>query len=237
MEAAMFLLPVIGRPSTVWCLISIVSPDMVRLFGLIGISFALHSIQAAPASAPVGKRDVAVFRAVMREGLLPEPTVGDARVKVSGVAIESPMDIPAPAVVSQTLRPCLDGGDDVACVPESAMYSIRVNAVASGAEIEALVRANTIPRTIPADSILVVPHDHVFGGRHSWSQWRSWRDERNIPACVQFTVPAYLRQTAVVYAQRIGNRLVYGWFVRLTADGDQWRVETKRIVWASHPSL
>jgi hypothetical protein len=210
---------------------------MIRLFVLLAISFAVNSIHPAPKSAQVSDRDVAVFRAVIRAGLIPEPTVGDSRVNLPGVSVESRTDVPAPAVVSQTLRLCREPGRDVRCVPEGAMHSIQVNAVADAAEIEELTDANALARSVPADLILTVPYDHVFRGARSWSDvWPSWRNDRKVPECVQFTTPAYISGAAVVYAQRIWNGRVYGWFVRLAADGSQWRVETKRIVWASHPS-
>jgi hypothetical protein len=115
---------------------------------------------------------------------------------------------------------------------------MRVNAVANAIEIDELTDANAIARTVPADLILTVPYDRVFGDARSWSDvWPTWRnDDRKVPECVQFTVPAYIHGAAVVYAQRIWQGRVYGWFVRLAADGSQWHVETKRIVWASHPS-
>jgi hypothetical protein len=41
---------------------------------------------------------------------------------------------------------------------------------------------------------------------------------------------------AVVYVQRVCDcPRACGWFVRLNADGTQWRVVTKKLVWLSHP--
>jgi hypothetical protein len=185
---------------------------------------------------PVAEGDVAVFRAVVRAGLIPEVAVGDAHVGLPGRTVESRTDVPAPAVVSPTLRVCPAPNDDVGCVPESSMYSIRVNGVARVEELDALIAASTRPRTVPAHLILTVPHDRVFRGVRSWSDvWSSSPSGGKLPECVQFTAPAYTNGAVVIYAQRIWNGRVYGWFVRLRADGGQWRVDRKTIVWASHP--
>lgn len=210
---------------------------MIRLLVLLGISLANESVQLPPSHAQVTERDVAVFRAVIRAGLIPDPGTGDARVNLPGVTAESRTDIPAPAVVSQTLRFCREPDRDIRCVPKGAMYSIQVNAIAHAAEVEALTDANPVGRTVPAHLILTVAYDHVFRGSTSWSEWLVRRDARKVPECVQFTVPAYTNGTAVLYGHRIWNGRAYGWFVRLAADGNRWRVVTKKVVWTTHPGL
>jgi hypothetical protein len=56
---------------------------MIRLVVLLGLSLTIEFIQVAPPDTQVSERNVAVFRAVVRAGLIPEPSVGDARVTLA----------------------------------------------------------------------------------------------------------------------------------------------------------
>jgi hypothetical protein len=204
---------------------------MVRLFLVLGITLAAGSAQVGPTDAQLSERDLNVFRAVMRAGLVPEPGVGDARVKRPGRSVESRTDVPPPAVVSQTLRVC-GPRDLVECVPASARYSIQANIVAQADEMEDLAAANTVARIVPAGLILTVPPEHVFRGSRKWSDlWPAWRNNPKVPEAVHFSVPAYINGAAVVYVHRIWRARVYGWLVRLVPDGREWRVVKKTIVW------
>ena len=178
--------------------------------------------------ARVSDRDVRVFHAVVRSGLIPAPEPGDP--------VEARTDVPAPLVVSQTLRFCSPPHNEVGCVPELLVVNVRRNNLAPAGEFEALMKANTGPRMVPGDLIRSIPHEQVFGSALSWDDVWSWGDGRKVPECVQFTAPAYGNGDALVYAQRLWKGRGYGWLVRLATDGSSWRVVTKTLVWRSHPA-
>jgi hypothetical protein len=202
----------------------------------LGILLALGSLQSARRDAQITDRDIAVFREVVRAGLIPEADVGDRRVGLPGNPVESTPGVAALAVVSQTLRLCRTDGDDVACVPAAALYSMRVKGLAQAKEIDELTVANPVSLKIPAQRILTIPYDHVFRNARSWSDVWSFDNQSNIPECVQVTAPVYGEGNAIVYVQRLWKGRGYGWLVRLKAVEDQWRVVTTKQVWASHPT-
>jgi hypothetical protein len=199
---------------------------MIQLLLLLGISLPAGPMQAARLKAQLTERDVTVFRAVIRAGLIPDPDITEP---VFGSA-----SLPPP-VVSQTLRICKQLDGELGCVPVPPQMWTRPNAF-TDAELEELTKVNAIARTVPPNLIVTVPFDRVFHGARTWGDLRTWVDHSKIPAFVQFTAPAYIDGMAVVYVQRVCDwPRTCGWFVRLKADGTQWRVVTKKLVWLSHP--
>lgn len=208
---------------------------MIRSLVLIGALVPAASMHAAQVNTPVTERDVAVFRAVIRAGLIPDRNLDDGLMVLPASPGKSRTGDVAVPVVSQTLRVCNQPDGDVGCVPVQSAWIVQ-NGVIEAGEFKELTTANRMARAVPANLILTVPSDHVFRGARTWTDVWYRRDRRELPESVQFTVPAYVDGAAILYAQRLWRARGWGWFVRLKMDAGEWRVLTKTLVWRSPPT-
>jgi hypothetical protein len=203
--------------------------DVMRAWTGVLLTLLLQS------SAPVGgqtesavsDQDVAVFREVLRGGLIPPPDIGEP------LAIRT--DAPLPPVLSRTLRICASSeqSDDVTCIPALALRTI--SAHASPRAITALKDRNSVSRTIAPDAIFSVDSNQVFGEYRTWSSILHSSTGKALTGCAHFSMPAYVDDEAAVYVNRLWQGRAYGWYVRLRGRGKTWRILNKTLVWRSHP--
>jgi hypothetical protein len=185
-------------------------------------------ITALPQSErAVSDQDVAVFREVLRAGLIPPPDVGDPP--------SDRTDMPVRPVVSRTLRICAasDSSDDVMCIPTGALSAILADV--GSRDMESFKNGTGMSRAIPQEKILAINFDQIFGNDHTWTAVWSRSPVRPLPECAQFSTPSYSDREAAVYVNRVWKGRVYGWYVRLHANAAGGVVSSKKLIWRSHP--